>query len=106
MRSCTWSSCAVKRELASSSFAINCAMFEKIAAYMHAPITDYFIASSHNSYLTGDQFKSASDRRMYEQQLLSGCRCLELDCWDGTDGEPIIYHGMTFTSKIKFKDVR
>ena len=30
---------------------------------------------------------------------------MELDCWDGEDGDPIIYHGHTFTSKIKFKVV-
>ena len=28
-----------------------------------------------------------------------------VDCWDGEDGEPIIYHGWTLTSKILFKDV-
>lgn len=28
-----------------------------------------------------------------------------VDCWDGDDGEPIIYHGWTLTSKILFKDV-
>lgn len=27
-----------------------------------------------------------------------------VDCWNGPD-EPIIYHGWTRTSKIKFKDV-
>ena len=30
---------------------------------------------------------------------------MELDCWDGDEGEPIIYHGWTLTSKILFKDV-
>lgn len=30
---------------------------------------------------------------------------MEVDCWDGSDGEPIVYHGHTLTSKILFKDV-
>lgn len=28
-----------------------------------------------------------------------------VDCWDGPDGRPIIYHGWTRTTKIKFDDV-
>jgi hypothetical protein len=28
-----------------------------------------------------------------------------VDCWDGEDGEPIIYHGLTLTSKILFSKV-
>lgn len=28
-----------------------------------------------------------------------------MDCWDGPDDLPIIYHGHTLTSKIKFLDV-
>uniref|UniRef100_A0A2K6DVA5 1-phosphatidylinositol 4,5-bisphosphate phosphodiesterase gamma n=1 Tax=Macaca nemestrina TaxID=9545 RepID=A0A2K6DVA5_MACNE len=28
-----------------------------------------------------------------------------LDCWDGPDGMPVIYHGHTLTTKIKFSDV-
>uniref|UniRef100_A0A803VBD2 Phosphoinositide phospholipase C n=1 Tax=Ficedula albicollis TaxID=59894 RepID=A0A803VBD2_FICAL len=28
-----------------------------------------------------------------------------LDCWDGPDGEPVVHHGYTLTSKILFRDV-
>ena len=30
---------------------------------------------------------------------------LPVDCWDGPDNAPIIFHGKTLTSKIKFTDV-
>lgn len=28
-----------------------------------------------------------------------------VDCWDGPDGEPMVQHGYTLTSKITFKSV-
>lgn len=30
---------------------------------------------------------------------------MELDCWDGDKGEPVIYHGHTLTSKVPFVEV-
>ncbi|KAI6226821.1 hypothetical protein M3Y95_00661300 [Aphelenchoides besseyi] len=73
-----------------------------------------------NIYLIGNQIHAANhllkdkfhdicltEVEIYRQILLAGCRCIELDCWDGPTG-PVITHGPISLQQINtvpFEDV-
>lgn len=71
---------------------------------MTFPITEYYIASSHNTYLVAGQWRGDSTVEGYIRVLLSGCRCVEIDVHDG-DTDPVVYHANTITSSVPIRDV-
>ncbi|KAL2119419.1 hypothetical protein VTJ04DRAFT_6380 [Mycothermus thermophilus] len=69
------------------------------------PMNEYYISSSHNTYLMGRQVASTSTHEGYISALMRGCRCIEIDCWDGDDFQPVVTHGHTLTTPISFLEV-
>ncbi|KAH7381020.1 putative 1-phosphatidylinositol-4,5-bisphosphate phosphodiesterase 1 [Cadophora sp. MPI-SDFR-AT-0126] len=71
------------------------------------PLPEYFISSSHNTYLMAHQLFGSSSATAYEVALHAGSRCVEIDAWDGDDNpdEPKVTHGYTLVSNISFRSV-
>ncbi|KAH6893095.1 hypothetical protein B0T10DRAFT_265966 [Thelonectria olida] len=69
------------------------------------PMNEYIISSSHNTYLLGRQVAGQSSVEGYIAALIRGCRCVEVDCWDGSSGQPEVNHGRTLTTSISFREV-
>ncbi|KAF6826647.1 1-phosphatidylinositol-bisphosphate phosphodiesterase gamma 2 [Colletotrichum musicola] len=71
------------------------------------PLPEYFISSSHNTYLLAHQLYGSSSAEAYEETLRAGARCVEIDAWDNPEDkdEPKVTHGYTLVSNIPFRAV-
>ncbi|EMD65228.1 hypothetical protein GGP41_003862 [Bipolaris sorokiniana] len=71
------------------------------------PLPEYFISSSHNTYLMAHQLYGESHAQAYEIALRTGSRCVEIDAWDNDENadEPKVTHGYTLVSHIPFREV-
>mmetsp|Transcript_10675 Transcript_10675/g.23612 ORF Transcript_10675/g.23612 Transcript_10675/m.23612 type:complete len:1186 (-) Transcript_10675:39-3596(-) len=77
-------------------------------SYMNEPLNNYWINTSHDTYLrrtkasTTDQKQSGkTDLQSYTLALYRGARAIELDVWDGPMGgnDPLIRFGVTSFSE-------
>lgn len=76
--------------LCSRRILINCQIHQD----MTHPVSEYYIYTGHNSYLTGNQLSSNSSDVPIVEALRRGVRVIELDLWpDPKDGGIKVTHG-------------
>ncbi|CRG99688.1 phosphoinositide-specific phospholipase C, putative [Plasmodium relictum] len=92
--------------LLSKENSIMCPEYSKVYQNMNLPLCNYWINSSHNSYLGRKQIFSTSNIEQYIYILIDGCRCVEFDCYY-FNKNIVVYHGFygyKLTSSILFCD--
>ncbi|XP_050239845.1 phosphoinositide phospholipase C 2-like isoform X2 [Quercus robur] len=68
---------------------------------MSAPLAHYFLYTSHNSYLTGNQLSSDSSTGPIVDALKRGVRVIELDLWPNSKKNDVeVRHGGTLTRPV------
>lgn len=93
---------ALRRLLSRTSFSAPAALLDR-----SHPLPEYFISSSHNTYLVAHQLYGTSSAAAYQTALRTGSRCVEIDAWDNSENEdePKVTHGYTLVSHVPFRAV-
>ncbi|KAK4606082.1 hypothetical protein RGQ29_000382 [Quercus rubra] len=69
---------------------------------MSAPLAHYFLYTSHNTYLTGNQLNSDSSTDPIIDALKRGVRVIELDLWPNSKKDDVeVRHGGTLTRPVE-----
>ncbi|KAJ4979151.1 hypothetical protein NE237_009931 [Protea cynaroides] len=69
---------------------------------MTAPLSQYFIYTGHNSYLTGNQLSSDCSDVPIMKALHRGVRVIELDIWPNSTKDNVdVLHGRTLTTPVE-----
>ncbi|KRX20368.1 1-phosphatidylinositol 4,5-bisphosphate phosphodiesterase delta-3-A [Trichinella nelsoni] len=71
---------------------------------MEKPLTDYYIYSTHNTYLCGHQLMGDATIEGYILALKKGARLLELDIWPG-ENDLQVTHGHTLVKPVSLSVV-
>ena len=64
------------------------------------PIDAMFPMTTKIAGFQGNQLSSRSSVLRYVEVLRAGCRSVEVDVWDGSNGEPMVKHGYTVTTEV------
>ncbi|KAM3691571.1 hypothetical protein ACB098_08G024300 [Castanea mollissima] len=69
---------------------------------MSAPLAHYFLFTSHNTYLTGNQISSNSSIAPIIDALKRGVKVIELDLWPNSKKDDVeVRHGGTLTRPVE-----
>ncbi|KAM7265542.1 hypothetical protein ACFE04_003225 [Oxalis oulophora] len=80
---------------------LNGPLLNQVHHDMTAPLSNYFIYTGHNSYLTGNQLSSDCSEVPIIRALQRGVRVIELDLWPNSSKDEVhVLHGRTLTTPV------